>query len=418
MHALVIGNTGSGKTVSTLLPSAIKFAKEECSMIFLDPAQEGHTKSSGIWSKHADDVLVFNPKDHTMSVGFNPVDLANTSTEISMLGDMLMSSQMRGSKDVFWPSSGARAVTIQIRLLKQLPKKYHNLVNLKLLNDEMLASTKVDKLCSLYADNRLFHEYKALIGTDSKVLNNILSTIQTALKALSDDELARCTSVNTLDFSTFRKKKTALYIWTDVMSSYHAFIYEMLFTFMFREFMKQLPSKGDLPINVLADEMGSFTVKGFPEALANLRKYDVSVVSCIQNRSQLEERYGHHDAQTIMANCWSKLIFPGMETDLARELEQRIGKWTFDRTDGKGRGTREVMTVPELIHLDAEHAMLVAGPHAPMKVKVKPYYKDRKMRAISELLPASIKGSVPTELQLMDIDALIAAKKQPVFEAK
>ena len=72
MHALVIGNTGSGKTVSTLLPSAIKFAKEDCSMIFLDPAQEGHTKSSGIWSKHTNDVLVFNPKDHTMSVGVQP----------------------------------------------------------------------------------------------------------------------------------------------------------------------------------------------------------------------------------------------------------------------------------------------------------------------------------------------------------
>ena len=333
-----------------------------------------------------------------------------------MLGDMLMASQMRGSKDVFWPSSGARAVAIQIRLLKQLPKQYHNLVNLKILNDEMLGSTKVDKLCSLYADDRLFSEYRALIGQDTKVLANILSTIQTALKALSDDELARCTSVNTLDFSVFRKKKTALYIWTDVMSNYHAFIYEMLFTFMFREFMKELPAKRDLPINVLADEMGSFTVKGFPEALANLRKYDVSVICCIQNRSQLEERYGRHDAQTIMANCWSKLIFPGMETDMARELEQRIGKWTFDRTDGKGRGTREVMTVPELIHLDADQAMLVAGPHAPMKVKIKPYYKERKMRGISELPPAPIKGSVPTELQLMDIDALIAAKKQPIAQ--
>ena len=416
MHALVIGNTGSGKTVSTLLPSAIKFGSEDCSMIFLDPAREGYTKSSGQWAKSGADVMVFSPNDHTISEGFNPIALANTSTEINMLADMLMARQMKNSKDIFWPSAGSIGTSIITRLLKCLPETYHNPVNLKLLNDELMSGTKVDKLCALYADDRLYSDYKAFVAQDPKVLKNILSSIQSALKAFADDELALCTSVNTIDFSEFRKKKKALYIFTDVTSDYHSFIYEILFTFMFREFMKSTPPEGSLPINILADEMGSFTVKGFPEALANLRKYDVSVMSCIQTLSQLEERYGKHDANTIRNNCWSKLIFPGMEMPLAIELEQRLGKWSFERKDGRGRGQREILTRSELIHLEKSEAMLVAGSHRPAKVKVKPYFKDRSMRKISELPPAPFNGKVPSELELMDIDQLIAAKKQYVTE--
>ncbi|MCF8276179.1 MAG: type IV secretory system conjugative DNA transfer family protein [Flavobacteriales bacterium] len=416
MHALVIGNTGSGKTVSTLLPSAIKFGSEDCSMIFLDPAREGHTKSSGQWAKHGAEVMVFSPNDHRISEGFNPIELANTSTEINMLAEMLMARQMKASKDIFWPSAASIGLSIETRLLKCLPKIYHNPVNLKRLNDELMSGTKVDKLCVLYGDDRLYSDYKAFIAQDPKVLKNILSSIQSALKAFADDELALCTSVNTIDFSAFRKQKKALYIFTDVMSDYHSFIYEMLFTFMFRAFMKEMPKDGDLPINILADEMGSFTVKGFPEALANLRKYDVSAMSCIQTLSQLEERYGQHDANTIKNNCWSKLIFPGMEMSLATELEQRLGKWSFERKDGKGRGQREILTRSELIHLEKSEAMLVAGSHRPAKVKVKPYFKDRSMRKISELPPAPFKGKVPSELNLMDIDQLIAAKKQHVME--
>ena len=416
LHAAIVGPSGSGKTVSTLLPSAIKFAEEDCSMIFLDPAREGWTKTSGRWSEFTDNVSVFAPNDHTISEGFNPIELANTSTEINMLSEMLMAKQMKNSKDAFWPSAGAIALSVQIRLLKRLPREFHNLVNLKRLNDEMLASTKVDKLTVYYGDDRLYNDFRSLVAQEPKVLKNVLSTIQSSLKALADDELALCTSVNTIDFSEFRKKKKALYIFTDVTSDYHSFIYEIMFTFMFREFMKSIPEKDSLPINILADEMGSFTVKGFPEALANLRKYNVSIAYAIQSYSQLEERYGQHDARTIWANSWSKLIFPGMEMSLATELEQRMGKWSFEREDGKGRGQREILTRSELIHLSESEAILVAGANRPMKVRVKPYYENRSMRKISELPPAPFKGKVPSKLNLMDIDELIAAKKNPITE--
>lgn len=413
-HAALIAQSGGGKTVGNLIPSALGF--DDCSLVFMDPAKELFYRTAGHLESKGYTIKVLDFKNPSHSLGFNPLLRATTNTELNMLADGFLAPQMRNSRDIFWPQMASKFLCLDFKLLKKLPEAYQNPANaLRLITLLQADPKKVDRLFATYADDNLFTEYKAMISQDGKLLSNILATAESAMRIFGDEAVAKCTSVDTLDLQTFRDSKVALYIWTDIMdASYYSFLLEILFSQLFRELMREIPSKDKLDVFILADEMGSLTVKGFAEALANLRKYRVGVMYAIQSRAQLVERYGQHDAETILANSWSKLIFPGMETDLAQELEKRIGRWTFEREDGKGQGSREVMTVSELVHLSEGTAILSAGAHRPMKVSVKPYFKDWSMKAKSEIPPPQITGQLPKEVSLIDVDALVAAKKNHV----
>lgn len=413
-HAVLIGQSGGGKTTGALIPTAL--GMDDCSLVFMDPAKELFRKTSGELHRKGYTIKVLDFKDPSISLGFNPLERATTSTELNMLGEMILSSQYKNSRDIFWPQMGAKLLVTIFKLQKTLPIQYQTLANTRYLVSLMQADPKkVDRLYSAYADDQLFTEYKATISQEGKLLSNVLATAESGVRIFGDDAVAKCTASDTLNLQAFRDSKTAIYIWTDIMdASYYSFLIEIFFTQLFREFMHTIPGKEKLDVFILADEMGSLTIKGFAEALANLRKYRVGIMFAIQSRAQLIERYGSHDAHTILANSWSKLIFPGMETDLAQELEKRLGRWTFEREDGKGQSSREVMTVSELVHMDEGTAILAAGSYRPMKVNVKPYFKDRSLRTMSEIPPPHITSQSAREFTLIDVDALVQDKKQYV----
>jgi type IV secretion system protein VirD4 len=413
-HAVLIGQSGGGKTTAGLIPTAL--GMDDCSLVFMDPAKELFKRTAGHLASKGYTIKVLDLKRPDRSIGFNPLQRAVSSTDLNILAEMVVSPQMRHSKDIFWPQMGARFLVTLFKIQKLLPQEYQNLANTRhLVNLLQGDHKKVDRLFATFADDILFSEYKAMVSQDDKLLSNVLATIQSSLRIFDDSAVARCTSVDTLDLQAFRKEKTALYIWTDIMdASYYSFLIEIFFTQLFRSFMQAIPGKDKLDVFILADELGSLTIKGFAEALANLRKYRVGIMYAIQSRAQLTERYGQHDAHTILANSWAKLIFPGMESDLAKELEQRLGRWTFEREDGKGRGTREIMTVSELIHMKEGTAMLTAGANRPMKVSVTPYFKNWSLKSRSEMPYPRISGGIPDGLSLIDVDALIREKKEHV----
>ncbi|MCF8278221.1 MAG: type IV secretory system conjugative DNA transfer family protein [Flavobacteriales bacterium] len=412
-HTVLIGQSGGGKTSAGLIPTAL--GMDDCSLIFLDPAKELFKRTAGHLRSKGYRIKVLDLKKPDRSIGFNPLQRATTSTDLNILAEMVVAPQSRQSKDIFWPQMAARLLVVFFKIQKQLPQEFQNLANTRHLANLLQGDPKkMDKLYATFADDTLFGEYKAIISQDDKLLSNVLATVQSSLRIFDDSAVARCTSADTLDLQKFRKEKTALYIWTDIMdASYYSFLLEIWFTQLFRDFMKSIPDKGKLDVFILADEMGSLTIKGFAEALANLRKYRVGIMYAIQSRAQLIERYGRHDADTLLANSWGKLIFPGMETDLAQELEKRLGRWTFEREDGH-RGTRELMTISELTHMKEGTAMYTAGANRPMKVTVTPYFKDWSLKSKSEMPLPKISGGIPNELTFIDVDALVRSKKEHV----
>lgn len=400
LHTALIAASGAGKTSTILIPTALGL--DNCSIIFLDPAKELFEKTAGALAQKGFRIKVLDFLDVSRSIGFNPLLRANTNTELNMLAEMILAPSMRNTKDIFWPTMSAKLISLLFKLQKKLPEEFQNLANTLYLVNLMQGSPKqLDKLAATVADDKLFTEYKAMISHDSKLLSNIIASTQSALRIFENENVARVTSFDTLDLTVFRHQKTALYVNINIMSArYYSFLVEILFRQVFDKFMEKLPTD-ELDCYMLLDEMGSFTVKGFPEAMANLRKYNVSICYAIQSKSQLVERYGKDDAFTILANNYHKVIFPDMETDLAQELQTRMGKWTFERENGS-KGTREIMTVSELIHLEEGYAIYTAGPARPMKIKLHPYYKNLWMKRKAIIPPPEIQAEVPNEVRLVD----------------
>lgn len=403
-HTALIAQSGGGKTSACLINSAL--ALDNCSVICFGPADERYEKTAGYFAEKGFDIQVLDLLDGP-SICFNPLVRAKTSTELHMLAEMVFGPSLRKATDPFWPTMGMKLLTLIFRIQKALPEKFQNLANtLHLINLLQGSPKEMDKVVIAIADDALFQEYKSMIRHDAKLFSNIVATTQATLKIFEDARIARITSIDTLDLELFRKKKTVLYVQLNVMDArYYSFLIEIFFTQIFRQFMSQLSKKGDFPVYILADEMGSFTIKGFAEALSNLRKYFVSITYAIQSISQLSERYNKDDASTILANSFNKLYFPGMQTQTAMELQTRMGKWSFTRSDGS-KGTREVMTVSELVHLEDGYAIYTAGPARPMKIKLHPYYKKFWMRKKSSLPAPIVKGDVPETVQLFKLSDL------------
>lgn len=411
-HCCLIAPSGGGKTSGILIPTALEL--DNCSVVILDLAKEFFDKTARHFQQKG-----FSPKilDFTseISIGFNPLVCANTNTELNLLGEALFATATKNSKDAFWPNMAARFTVLMFKIQKKLPVEHQNLGNtLHLITSLQGSPRKVDQLFAKYADDKLFEEYRAMAGFEGKLLSNILATAQSALGIFGDENVAKVTSRNTLNFEEFRKQKIALFIHMNVADAkYLSPLIEIYFNQFFRFCMSRIPDeKKENDIFVLADEAGSFTIPGFPEAIANLRKFRVSLTIAIQGaKSQLVERYGKENAETILANCYHKIVFPGMELSLAKELETRMGKWSF--TDEDGRQTRrEVITISELIHLEEGTALYIAGPNRPTIITLHPYYENIRMERKTKLSPPKIKGDAPSEVSYIKLPELKVVPKE------
>ncbi|MGE0637682.1 MAG: type IV secretory system conjugative DNA transfer family protein [Bacteroidia bacterium] len=412
-HCCVIAPSGGGKTSTVLIPTALEL--DNCSAIILDPAGELFEKTSGEFERKGFTVKILDFTDPDVSIGFNPLLTANSSTELNILGEALFASAKKTSKDSFWPTMAARLVVLLFKIQKKLPKPQQTLANtLYLLNILQGDPRKIDQLFVKYADDKLFAEYKALVKHDQRLLSSILATAQSSLGIFDDEAIALVTSKNTLDFKTLRNEKMALFIHIPVTDAkYLSFLAEIYFAQLFRFCMSHTVTEDVLNMFIIGDELGSLTIQGFPEAMANLRKYSVSITFAIQSKSQLIERYGKQDAETIYQNSYSKIIFGGMEIELAKEFEKRMGKWTFVNENGK-EGVREVMTASELVHLPEGSAFYVPGPNRPTILEMHPYYENSRMTRKANRPPAKVKGDAPKTVSYIEFPELKIVPKVQV----
>src|SRR5690606_38073239 len=65
------------------------------------------------------------------------------------------------------------------------------------------------------------------------------------------------------------------------------------------------------------------------QAFSFVAGYGLRLMPVIQSRSQLKDIYGEHVAREIITNCGVEGIFGVKEDDIARELESRIGTYTY-----------------------------------------------------------------------------------------
>jgi len=415
-HMGIIARTGGGKTTGYIVPNILKLALGNTSMIVTDLSGELYAKTSGFMAKRGFKIYVLDPEDLSTSIGYNPLYYVLSSIEIDEIAEILIKSANPGqtkTEDKMWLDGAKTFLTILIKVLVATKEyKYINLANVKhLINNFGEDGTNLDELIYKYADDKTFNEWKGFAGGNPRTVQSFVSTANTALNAIGvNDNLEKLTATHTINFKNFREEKSILYIRIPSQKQeQYGFLLNLFYKQFFNAMMQKLPSKKDLPIYCLLDEFGNMSIPQFSNTITTIRKYKVSISIVMQDFSQLEQRYGKSEAHTIInGGITGKLFYAGADLQITSMLTQMIGdKYTnvLDET-GKVHHIKEpILSNAEIRTMKDNEVLLIYGNKLPLKITVKPYYKDFILNSYTKIKPIEKKASHRhTTIEYIDLD--------------
>lgn len=401
-HLALISRTGGGKTSSFVLPNIYKLANEKCSLVITDLSGEIFEKTSGYLETKGYKIYVLDPRNLDESIRYNPLVYARDSMSIDMVSEILISSsglKGKSADDKIWSDGAKNFISILIKVLKATKQsQYINLANVRhLLNNFGSSGEALDEFIKRYADDKTFNEYRGFVSGNEKTIQSFIATANIALSPIGiNDNLEKLTYSHSFDFKDLREKKSVVYIKIkENEQEQYNFLLNLFYSQLFNEMMESLPQKNDLPIYCILDEFGNMNIPRFPSIITTIRKYKVSVSIILQNISQLNEVYSQNKAKTILdGGIASKLILSGADLELATTLERMFGKRKKLEETADGSYVYEnidVMSISEIRTMKDNEALFVYANKRPLKLDIKPYYKDFMFNSFSKINPSKQK---------------------------
>lgn len=388
-HAVVIGGSGTGKTTCVILPSIYSMARFGHSLCVHDPSGEIYASSASyLLSKgYVVKVLHFNKPE--MSDGYNPLSRVESLSDGYKVAKVLVENSLgKSSNDAFWNTQAVSFIALCIAILKRQEVKYQTLANVKHLVDYFQAEPEFcDRLVVECRDAEIIKEYKNFLRTEKKVMSNVISTCRSALMLFADPSVQTVTSFDSIQFDSFRREKTALFVMNKTSDlPYYAPLSATFFLQFFGHLMSSaVPKKDERSIFFLIDEASSLYLPTTLQiALANLRKFKCAVMLVIQDFNQLCHLYGKPEAESIRSNCFSKVYFPNQPLETCRELEALLGKREYEDEDGH-KHTRLLLTADEIRCMDNNSALIFCGSSRAIHAYMRPFYKSFRFASYSKL---------------------------------
>ncbi|MBY0481745.1 MAG: type IV secretory system conjugative DNA transfer family protein [Chitinophagaceae bacterium] len=404
-NLLVTGQTGSGKSSCILIPSCLTMRKH-VSMCINDPSGELAKAVSGTLHNSGHNVIIINYEKPEMG-GFNPLHRIKNKSDIQRTAELIIFTSLgKGGKDPFWNFSASSGLAIFIEIACSLPKENcHMYQVVQLINVFSFNPSKIDPLVVKASANNssLLMEYKAFISNDPKVLKNIIVTIKSAIQIFTNPSVALTTSYDTVNFENCRKNLTTIFFNNSVISQrYYAPITSLFFQQFFEEVLTRIPENNELPIMFLLDEASSLYISDLPIVCANIRKARCGLMAIFQSFSQIRSLYNNDNAKSIQENCFTNVLLPGVPIDVAKEISATLGSFQYE--DETGKHTRLLLTPDEVHQLD--DALILCGNRKAIKLPMKPFYENFRMRSLTSAPPCLPKNNLPFTtpplLQLLD----------------
>lgn len=391
-HALIVAPSGGGKTTSYIIPSLLSMTTDRGSMVVFDPGSDVYHLTAGYLQKVGFQIKVIDFENHDVSERFNPLHRAKDDMAIQKVASVLVdvNYQDASSSDPFWSDSSKHVLRVLIQAImgeKQNSKPKTLTTLYELLNLFGTEQKELDEFMIMNLPEKAQLEYMAFMESQTeKVQQTILSVCKTALSKVST--LETLISDETLHFESIRKIPTVLFIRIqENQIPYYSFIIS-LFYVQLLDMLMILP-KGEetyLPVTILADEFTSYKVPNVDNLITVLRRRKVYLVIVLQSLSQLEV-YGKHPAETIISNCSSIIVFPGVGQSTASKIELMLG--TYER---EGR-QEKVMSSREIRMMKSHHILLIHSNLPPTVIKLLPWYKVRRFKNRANL-PIGEKGGL------------------------
>jgi type IV secretion system protein VirD4 len=277
-------------------------------------------------------------------------------------------------------------------------EEYRNMANvLHVLNNFAAQPKKVDIWIAKTKDAKLILDYKALIATPDKTLQNIVASAKAALQLFDDPEIAKTTAYDSIDFDELRRKPNIIFLHNSIADQkYVSILNGIFFEQLYGHILQRLPEKKELDLFVILEEASSLYVPLLPLALANCRKHRVGNLICVQSPNQLKTLY-KDDADNIASNCVTKIYLPGQTSmETLRDLEALSGKCIYT-DEKKQERVKQLLTVDEIRLLPENRSLILSGNNPFIKGRTSPYYKSYKYKKYAQIPPIPLQGDIPDE---------------------
>lgn len=384
-NCLVVATTGGGKTSSFIIPNILRL--DHASLVITDPSGALYEKTSGDLRRRGFEVLALDPLRLDRSVRYNPLATANTQRAMGEVSHILArSGSTDPSEGGFWLAGAEDIITILIRCLKNYPnQEYCNLANLQYLLNNMGDGSGLSDFVVKYADNPTYQQYKGFVSSAENTMQGFVSTAKTSLKSLLDPDLAELTARSSFDFADLRKKKTALFlIIPQNRISYYAFLMNLFYTNLFHYCLEDMEiTDRSPPVYFLLDEFGHLNIPSFSSLITTTRARRISISIILQSLSQLEARYGKHDAHTIVnGGISTRLFFSGLDIETTDMLQKVLGVRRHEILDADERRhikDDNLLDSADIRTMDDDEALCLLANKRPLKLTITPYFRQSDM---------------------------------------
>ena len=379
-HYVYLGSTGSGKSVTAVIPTCtfIAKAKKKRSVFITDPKGEIYQATSQMFQNQGYKILTIdfrNPEKSNKINILKPIikeykdyieyerlsneskleedklkynnksmsSLAETNRLISSLATMVMQDKVE-QKDPFWNESAKNLLEGLIGFFLEEFKAGN-------ISEEKITMTSIRKFQNSSMEESNFKKFKDYINTKSygskskDALVSILSASENTYKSITavfgqkmnifdDINVANVTSTSDFDFNILGSEPVALYVIVPDEDKTYFTLVTIIVGLLYRDLVKlaNTTEKKKLPyeIDFILDEFANCPPLADIEAIVSVaRSRGMHFHFFIQSFSQLDNVYGKEVAQIILDNCG--LVYLKTNTqETAEAISKRLGKKTIE----------------------------------------------------------------------------------------
>ena len=428
-HSLVVGATGSGKTVIVAKPMIKILAKAGESMIVTDPKGELYEETGNLLKEKGYNVILLNFRDPQRGNAWNPMYLpyelyqqGNADKAIELLEDLALNilyDEKSGNSDPFWEKSGADYFTgLALGLFEDANPEEINLNSMNLmssLGEERFGGPNNNYIKEYFnmkdPSRPAYVNASGTVYAPEDTKGGILSTFKQKVKLFSSrDNLSEMLSHSDFEMSDIGRKKTAVFmIVQDEKKTLHP-----LATIFIKQCYETLidvaqESGGHLPYrtNFILDEFANMPpLKDVTTMVTAARSRHIRFNFIIQNYAQLTQVYGKENAETIKGNC-NIMYLISNELAALEEISKMCGE--VKSKDKDKTASTPLVTVSDLQRLSKFEIIILKMRKMPFKTKFKPDFDINWGRKYEK---ATYPIRSKKEVKLFEIREFVKAKKK------
>ena len=349
-HNLVIGSTGSGKTVSTIMPLIFNLADASESMIINDSKGELLRKSNDYLLKKEYKIKVINLRNPSNSNYWNPLYLPykyykenNIEKTVELINDFSYSlCQEVSARDPYWSESSSSVLSgLCLALIEDSKDKnevhFNSIYNLLVEHGPKTLISKKNSLDDYFDNKKLGNLAKNYYATGGfakgETRATIFSVLSSKLKIFNDVGISLMTSNTDFELEDIGKEKTAVFlVIPDEKESRHilgSLFVDQAYQSLVKVAQEQTTGKLPFRVNFVLDEFANMPpIKSFSNKITVSRSRNIRFYLIIQDFDQLKEKYKEQTG-TIKSNCNNWIYLLTADNDTAKEISNRLGKYTI-----------------------------------------------------------------------------------------